>query len=236
MNGLPSAPPPTCPRLSRLMVSLALAASLAACVSQPRRDQRPPLTSQQFAAAEAAQQARQAQLSTLVSWSLSGRVALATGRNGGSGRIEWQQKDPLNYAVTLNAPVSRQSWRLSGNRRNEAGRLEGLDGGPREGADAESLLLEATGWYLPVNQMPAWLLGLPSDEAEPALVDYGPDGRLAVIEQAGWRIEYLEWVPALPAQPELPRRIVATRGDAKVRLIVDEWTLDAAAAPHAASQ
>lgn len=214
-------------RLPGLVIGFALAASLVACVSQPRRGERPPLTSQQFAAADVAQQAREAQLRTLASWSLSGRLALAAGREGGSGRIEWRQKDPLNYEATLDAPVSRQSWRLSGNRRNEAGRLEGLEGGPRQGADAESLLLDATGWHLPVNRMPAWLLGIPSEEGGRALVDYGPDGRLFSIEQAGWRIEYHEWSAPDQAWPELPRRIVARSGDATVRLIVDQWHLAA---------
>ncbi|MFB8831670.1 lipoprotein insertase outer membrane protein LolB [Azotobacter sp. CWF10] len=42
----------------------------------------------------------------------------------------------------------------------EAGRLEGLAGGPRDGEDAQQLLLEATGWDIPVNQLPEWIRGL----------------------------------------------------------------------------
>src|SRR3546814_4826297 len=68
------------------------------------------------AAATATLQAREQRLKALPALSFSGRVALSGGsRGGGTGRIEWQQAGD-RYRVTLSAPVSRQSWRLSGDR------------------------------------------------------------------------------------------------------------------------
>ena len=46
-------------------------------------------------------------------WSLQGRVAISAGAQSGSARIEWQQPRFDRYEVTLSAPVTRQSWRLS---------------------------------------------------------------------------------------------------------------------------
>ncbi|MFB5205207.1 lipoprotein insertase outer membrane protein LolB, partial [Stenotrophomonas sp. 3diitr2024] len=40
---------------------------------------------------------------------------------------------------------------------------------------------------------------------------------------AGWQVQYLDWYPADAGRPALPRRIEASNGDAKVRLLVDEW-------------
>lgn len=214
--------------LRRAGLVAVLGVALAACAIQPPRRALPELSAQQREAAESVQTARERQLRELESWSLSGRIALAKGRSGGSGRIEWVQKDPRNYEVTLDAPVSRQSWRLTGNSHYEAGRLEGLEGGVREGDDAEALLLEATGWDIPVNQLPAWLRGVISrDDGAPARIAYGTDGRLLSIEQFGWTIEYQEWSAPDGVGPELPRRIVARSGDATVRLIVDQWHLAA---------
>jgi outer membrane lipoprotein LolB len=45
----------------------------------------------------------------------------------------------------------------------------------------------------------------------------------ASLEQAGWTIEYQEWLPAGTDLPQLPRRIVARSGDASVKLVIDEW-------------
>jgi outer membrane lipoprotein LolB len=50
---------------------------------------------------------------------------------------------------------------------------------------------------------------------------YDDAGRLAAIEQSGWRIEYGEWT----ADPlPMPTRVQATQGEARVRLAIERWT------------
>jgi outer membrane biogenesis lipoprotein LolB len=100
---------------------------LAGCVTVPDRKAVAigELSTTAEAAAIAALQAREQRLRALPMLAFSGRVALSNGRSGGSGRIEWQQSGD-RYEVTLSAPVSRQSWRLSG--------------------DAESARIEQDGW------------------------------------------------------------------------------------------
>src|SRR3546814_10176167 len=81
-------------------------------------------------------------LKALPALSFSGRVALSGGsRGGGTGRIEWQQAGD-RYRVTLSAPVSRQSWRLSGD--DEPATIEGIPGGPRSDTDVERLKRKST--------------------------------------------------------------------------------------------
>ena len=58
-------------------------------------------------------------------------------------------------------------------------------------------------------------------------VTYGPDNLPVRLEQAGWSVEYAEW-RSVPDGPMLPTRLVATQGQAKVRLVMDAWTLPAA--------
>lgn len=172
------------------------------------------------------QQARQsaAHRASLADWNLSGRVAISGGRQGGSGRIDWTQRGD-RYDITLSAPVTRQGWRLSGDA--ASARLDGIEGGPRESADVEDLLRAATGWEVPVRAMVDWARAVAAPEAAygPAQVSHGPDNLPALIGQAGWQVEYRDWYEAGPGQPALPRRIEATRDDARVRLIVDGWTV-----------
>lgn len=206
----------------------AMAVSLSACVSLDTRKApaAPDVATVVSAAAEQAEALRVEALRAQPVWSFEGRVAVSKGRNGGSGRIDWQQQ-ARRYVVSLSAPVTRQSWTLTGDSEQGGGRLEGLDGGPRQGPDAQQVLLEATGWQIPVNQLPEWVRGLTAEGALAAgQVDRDAEGRPRRVRQGGWEVQYLDWYPAEATRPALPRRIEAVNGDAKVRLLVDGWVLD----------
>ena len=204
----------------------ALAVSLSACVSLDTRKApaAPDVVTAVSAEAQQAEAARVDALRAQPAWSFQGRVAVSKGRNGGSGRIDWQQQ-ARQYVVSLSAPVTRQSWTLSGDSENRSGRLDGVEGGPRQGEDAQQLLLEATGWDIPVNQLPDWVRGLVAEGATAAEIDRDAEGRPRRVRQMGWDIQFLDWYPAEGDRPVLPRRIEAVNGDAKVRLLVDGWVL-----------
>ena len=204
----------------------ALAVSLSACVSLDTRKApaAPDVVTAVSAEAQQAEAARVDALRAQPAWSFQGRVAVSKGRNGGSGRIDWQQQ-ARQYVVALSAPVTRQSWTLSGDSGNRSGRLDGVDGGPRQGEDAQQVLLEATGWDIPVNQLPDWVRGLVAEGATAAEIDRDAEGRPRRVRQMGWDIQFLDWYPAEGDRPVLPRRIEAVNGDAKVRLLVDGWVL-----------
>jgi outer membrane lipoprotein LolB len=207
---------------SRLFAIAASALVLSACATQTTKRAPPPVDA---AAAERRQTAREDALRLQDDWSLAGRVALSNGKTGGSGRIEWKQ-DGAKSEVALSAPVTRQSWRLSIDARGA--RIDGLDGGPRRGADAGALLRETTGWEIPVSSLAYWVRGMRAPGPKPASVRYDAAGRLSHFEQRGWAIDYRWPEGAASGKPasaamEMPQRIDAAKGDAKVKLIVDEW-------------
>lgn len=202
--------------------------SLAGCVSVPRQQgvRIGNLSTGAQAAAMSRQEAREQRLQTLPTLSFSGRVALSNGRNGGSGRIEWRQSDD-DYEVTLSAPVTRQSWKLSGDARSA--RIEGVEGGPREGADVVQLLRDTTGLDVPVGALAAWASGARADIAMfgPARIEFDAAGRLARIEQGGWTVDYLGWQDqdvGTGGPLAVPDRINAHRDPARVRLAIDAWS------------
>jgi outer membrane lipoprotein LolB len=195
------------------VAGLSLCLVLSACVA-PRTREALPVDPVQA-------RANDARRAALAEWNLSGRIAVSNGDRGGTGRIDWRQ-EAGGYTISLSAPVTRQSWQLSGNDRGA--RLEGIAGGPREDVDVEQLLLSATGWNIPVRALQDWVRGIPAPAAE-----FGPEKHVysgslpASLEQAGWTIEYQEWHPAGADGSQLPRRIVARSGDASVKLMIDEW-------------
>jgi outer membrane lipoprotein LolB len=212
-------------KLSGYLLAGLAALSLAGCATRGPTVDAPVLRDPEaLAAAQAGQATRAAWLASQPDWSFAGRVAVNANGKGGSGRIDWQQTGPA-YLVALSAPVTRQSWRLGGDLQSRAARLEGLGGGPREAADADRLLREATGWDIPVASMAHWARGVadPSSPAEGA--EYDAEGRLRSLTQQGWRVDYLDWFPAEGAQPLMPRRMEARRQGATVKVAIDQWHL-----------
>ena len=212
-------------RLRALVFVLVLPLVLAACAG---RTVRPSLPPEQVAGAELRQIAREQRLRQQEVWSLVGRIAVSTDGNGGSGRIEWRQDGP-RFAFALSAPVTRQSWRLTGDAAQA--RLEGLEGGTRHGPDPRQLLVDATGWDIPVVALADWVRGVRSAKLEPARVVYGADGRPAQIVQGGWQVDYV-WPDTSPADDTevMPTRVDAQQGGARVRLLVDQWGGDGSGA------
>jgi outer membrane lipoprotein LolB len=198
------------------VVAAAGLALLAACVAPPVR-KGPAVPA---AMAEQLQQARDAVLVAHPQWALQGRVALTNGHNGGSGRVEWRQDGP-QYVVSLSAPITRQSWRMTGDA--ASARLEGLSTGPREGSDPEALLRDATGWVIPVGALASWVRGSVDRSLPPGQMQFGADGHLARLQQGGWTIEYSGWQSQPGLGIDLPARVEASQGDARVRLVVDQW-------------
>lgn len=194
----------------RKLCVLALLAGVVACTPVPVR------TGGSQADLLAAQSAREAELAGQSEWQLSGRLAVSANGEGGSGRIEWRQRGE-DFDIRLSAPVTGKSWTLV--RQDGVIVLDGLEGGPRRGDDAEALLREATGWRIPVSALAAWARG--GRAGGPAQIEFGPDGLPRLIGQQGWQVEYREWDGGDPARP---RRVFAQRdADTRVRLVVESW-------------
>ena len=201
----------------RAAIALACVA-LAGCQTIARK----PVAPVDAAAAEAAQLRREELLAGENRWSLTGRIAISNGKDGGSGRIEWVNDDE-SLTVELSAPITRQTWRLTV---TEAAPWCIEDqAGKRCGADPGQLLRETTGWDIPVASLGDWLRGMRTD-APVTAIRYDEAGRLGHLQQSGWSIDY-RWPVAGGAVTspalEMPTRIDATKGQAKVKLIVDAW-------------
>lgn len=194
---------------------------LSGCAMQSVRPTVPSVTT---ANAQALQAARVETLATHQQWALQGRIALSNGRDGGSGRIDWHQG--LTTVIELSAPVTRQSWRLSAG--EDFAQLDGLEGGARKGNDPESLLRDATGFVIPVAALASWVRGAAAASLPSPILRFGSDGHLSQLQQGGWTIDYSDWrmQPALGIV--LPHRLNAGQGDAKVRLVIDQWQNGAA--------
>jgi outer membrane lipoprotein LolB len=169
--------------------------------------------------ASQAQSEREQLLAGSGDWGLQGRVAVRSGGEQGSGSVDWEVSSGKTR-FTLQAPISRRSWRLS--MAPGSAVLEGLDQGRLEAPDAGTLLRESVGWELPIEQLAYWIRG--ARAPGPARISFNADGLPSRIEQAGWVIEYPEWRGTREGHDvPMPRRVFAQRPQASVRMVVDQW-------------
>lgn len=189
-----------------------LALLLAACAAPRVR----PVAAD--AALLARQVTREQALAAQADWQLRGRLGVSDGRDSGSGTLDWIQHG-AEFRFSVHAPVTGKTWLLAGDTGHA--RLEGLREHAIEGRDAAALLERELGWRVPVAELVDWVRGLRAPGA--AQIQFRSDGLPAVIEQAGWTVEYPDYDES--RNPPLPRKVFASRGDYKVRLAIREWTL-----------
>lgn len=151
---------------------------------------------------------------------LEGRISVRNGEQAFSGGIRWQHDGPRDE-ILLTAPMGQGVAQLR--REPDRVRLITAEGREYEAASGEALLEGVLGVRLPVEGMRHWVMGLPRPQTGYAL-GWDEAGRVARLEQDGWRIEYARH--QFQAGRWLPGRLFARRDeDLEFRLVVDSWQL-----------
>ena len=76
---------------------------------------------------------------------------------------------------------------------------------------------------IPVAALAHWVRGARAPDAGPAELGFSADGRLAALVQDGWTLGFDRWEQPPGSPVELPTRLTAERGEARVRLAIDAW-------------
>ncbi|KAF1009734.1 MAG: Outer-membrane lipoprotein LolB [Luteibacter sp.] len=196
------------------IASVLLSVLLAACATT-----RPAVHQPGDAVTLGMQEERERALADTDHWTLQGRLSVSDGNDSGSGSLTWRQ-DGDRYEFTVRAPVTGRSFRLTGG--PEGAQLDGLDGGPRQGPDAETLMAKAVGWQIPMVELKRWVLGLRADGG-PADIAFGADRLPSRLVQDGWTVDYKQWDAT--RQPAMPTKVFAEKAPFKVRLSIEDWKL-----------
>jgi len=148
---------------------------------------------------------------------IEGRLSATDGREAASGRFEWLHA-PAHDRLTLFSPLGQIVARLDGAPTGAS--LLSADGSRRDAADVDTLLPAVLGIELPAARLPRWVQGAPDGGAEVRERDAA--GRPLLVIDHGWRIDYLAYADDRP--DALPARLDISRGDARIRLLIDSWT------------
>lgn len=199
-----------CP-IAALLVLLAL---LAGCTSAPWRATPVP------GADDARWAAHRAAVAALDAFTVTGRVAIQRGSEGGGAKLRWRQRG-AEADLRIMAPLAQGSFRLQGDAQGVV--LSAPDGQHYRAANFEALMAAHLGWSFPVDGARYWVRGIPDPRQPVAQLGLDADGRLSDLAQAGWRISVLEY--AVGDGTPLPKRLFLNAGDLKIRLAIDAWTL-----------
>ncbi len=153
----------------------------------------------------------------VTAFELEGRISASDGERAASGRIEWQH-GPAADTWTLFSPLGQIAARLE--RDTGGAKLMTADGQRTAAASVDELLPRVLGVDVPVARLSRWVQAAPEADAEVRALD--ALGRPAVVIDRGWRIDYASYADTSSDAP--PARIDISRGDARIRLIVDQWT------------
>lgn len=148
---------------------------------------------------------------------LEGRLAASDGQRAGNGGLLWTHS-PAMDEWTVTSPLGQIVAQLVSTPRGA--RLLTADGEVQEADDARTMLPRLLGVSAPLDGLAYWVQASPRPGARVLNVD--DVGRPTRVTDEGWIIEYPEYRDASPDAP--PRRIDASWGDTRIRLIIDQWT------------
>lgn len=196
-----------------LPLALMLAA-LSGCATLPPES----MTTEGGATPVERAQDRRAHLEKIRSWQIKGRIGIQKGDEGFSAAMEWQQNGGV-YDIRLFDPLGKRVAWLVGNERDVS--LLTPDGRDLRSNNPQQLLQDELGWSFPVTSLFYWVRGLPDPASIAWREEYDALGRLNVLEQAGWTVNFDSFLSddAL-ALPKLTR---LARDDTRVKVLVSEW-------------
>jgi outer membrane lipoprotein LolB len=156
---------------------------------------------------------------------LTGKVGVREADESFSANLLWHQMGEA-FEIDLWGPLGQGRVKLV--KKDGEIRLESDKGVLAQG-EPEAVMRAHLGWSLPLEVLPAWVQGGPVAGVPASNLTQDEAGRVLSFGQLGWDVvleRYLsipESVDSEAPARELPRRVTATREDARVRLVISEW-------------
>ena len=154
-------------------------------------------------------------------WTITGRISLNNEQENWYAKFIWKQ-NKQDYQLSFTGPLGATELQISQLGQDVSIKTPSIQ---RSGHDLEQLVYQETGLNLPISSLRYWVQGYP-DPSLPARVNYTMQKQISSINQAQWHIQYPKRISV--QQPSgkslfLPRKLVATGQDSKIKLIITRW-------------
>ena len=165
---------------------------------------------------------RQVLVAKKSAWNLNSKVALRYRADHWNFGLKWLQQSANQYVMQIKNPVTG-ALLAKLTRRNNAVSLLADNGRIYKDTDEERLLQRQAGVKLPLKGMQHWMRGLSSPLYKVDKLVLDTRGRPQVLHQAGWKINYSNYVNN--NFDAMPRKVVITRDKDNVymKVIAKKW-------------
>ncbi|WP_283106996.1 lipoprotein insertase outer membrane protein LolB [Shewanella surugensis] len=159
------------------------------------------------------------QVSEASIWEMTGKLAITAPNDKLSSNLYWlhtTSSDELTLTTMLGIRI------LSLTQKNGKARLT-IDGKTYEDNNAQALLLNVTGWAIPIDALPLWITGQPSPSDIVNIQDnqHRPINITTTQAVPPWSINYLSWQQQNGT--ELPRLLTLNSDDIKIKIQINQW-------------
>ena len=147
-------------------------------------------------------------------WSFEGRIAIVTKSDVEQANISWSHF-PSEEIIKLSGPLGQGAVLIQ---LNADGVIIDRGGGDvKTSADPEAFINQEIGLFVEVTSLRYGVVGIPEKSHEVTKIDNG-------FEQMGWRNQY----KAMQSVKNylLPRNMTVTNETVKLKLFIDQWSLD----------
>ena len=158
-------------------------------------------------------ESREQMLQQADQWSLDGRAAASSGKQGWQASVEWRQRgDSAELHLAGPLGMGATVLRLTG-----AGLA--IDGAATRG-DVTAAIEERLGVELPLESLRYWLLGVPAPGLDATVTRNSLD-RAGQLVQSGWTVDFDRYGEV--GSDWLPAQLTLHRDAVRVKVAVDHW-------------
>ncbi|MDP0562713.1 MAG: lipoprotein insertase outer membrane protein LolB [Candidatus Endonucleobacter sp. (ex Gigantidas childressi)] len=160
------------------------------------------------------------QILKINNWQLAGRLGLLVPGQSGSVSLLWIQENDT-YTLSIDGPFGLSLVHIKGNSAGVTAEISGEEQ-PLKSMSPEDLMMQITGWDLPVSGLKYWVRGLPTPDFK-SKVTFNNEGQTSIIDQGGWIITYESYRDEKSVS--LPARMKVNSDKISLKLIIKDWQL-----------
>ena len=164
-------------------------------------------------------QAHSQAVSRFQAWTMLGTAVVRSRDRASRVTVQWRQAtDGYHLRFTTRLGVGLFEIESSGT--GVEARFS--DGRSVQAESPEALLEQELGWSVPLAGLRHWIVGIPAPDGTPATIQLDGQGRLAALEQGGWRITYEQYGSL--DDLALPARVRFDGESVEGTVVVRRWT------------